>query len=185
MADQKRRRFWVDPPLQLQMLALAMVLVVGSIFLVAYSVFHGLEESSQLSHELFHSLDWVREALRGPVIISAAISVLASALIALVWSHRYAGPLRVLAAAAARLGNGNFSVPVRIRKLDTHQELAQEFAQMQERLRGRLAADLSDLKSASADISAALAELPEAGTARRRAEELGAKIDSISSHYQL
>jgi nitrogen fixation/metabolism regulation signal transduction histidine kinase len=167
------------------MLATVMILVTGSIFLVAYSVLHGLAEASQLTHEIFHSLDWVLQTVRGPIIISAAISLLASALIALVWSHRFAGPLRVLAAALARIGQGNLSVPVRIRKFDTHQDLVREFAQMQERLRERLGTDMRTLKSAGARLKAALPTLPEDHEARRATTALIDDLEAIASHYQL
>jgi len=185
MTSQKRRRFWIDPQLQLHMLATVMILVLGSISLVAYSIFRGLEEAALSTHQVFHSLDWVRDALRGPMLVSAAISVLACALIALVWSHRFAGPLRVLSAAIGRLAQGDFSVPVRIRKSDTHQELVQEFAQMQERLRERLGADLSALESAAARLKAVLPHLPEDHGARQSAQTLIEKLESIVSHYRL
>ena len=36
MASQKRCSFWINPPLQLQMVATVLLLVVASIFLVTY-----------------------------------------------------------------------------------------------------------------------------------------------------
>ena len=185
MTNQKRRQFWIDPPLQLQMVATVLLLVVASIFLVTYSVFHGLAEASQASHQVFHSLDWVWDTIRGPIIVSSLIAVLASALIALIWSHRYAGPLRVLSAAVTRIGHGNLSVPVRIRNFDTHQDIVHDFAQAQERLRERLGADLRGLHSAGARLQAALPELSDAQEAQRSAESLLKEIASVASHYQL
>ena len=185
MTSQKRRRFWIDPSLQLQMMATILLLVVTSIFLITYSIFHGLTEASQASHQVFHSLDWVWETIRGPIIISSIIAVLASTLIAMIWSHRYAGPLRVLSAAMARIGNGNLSVPVRIRKLDTHQDLVGDFAQAQERLRDHLGADLRSLRSAAERLKASLPGLDEKNEAHRSAQELLKQIEAVASHYQL
>ena len=178
MYSQKRRRFWIDPPLQLQMLATVMVLVVGSIFLVSYSVFHGLEGASLESRQLFHSLDWVRETVRGPMLISACISVLASAIIALIWSHRFAGPLRVLSAAMARISQGNLSVPVRIRQSDTHQELVHEFARMQESMGERLSAVRRSREATLSKRKEILPNLPEHHEARK---ELKALIEELES----
>jgi methyl-accepting chemotaxis protein len=185
MTNQKRRQFWIDPPLQLQMVATVLLLVVASIFLVTYSVFHGLAEASQASHQVFHSLDWVWDTIRGPIIVSSLIAVLASALIALIWSHRYAGPLRVLSAAVARIGHGNLSVPVRIRKYDTHQDLVHDFAQAQDKLRERLAADLRSLQAAAESLKAALPALEHEKEALRSAQALLKEIEAAASHYQL
>jgi len=185
MTSQKRRQFWIDPPLQLQMVATVLLLVVASIFLVTYSVFHGLAEASQASHQVFHSLDWVWDAIRGPIIVSSLIAVLASALIALIWSHRYAGPLRVLSAAVARIGHGNLSVPVSIRKYDTHQDLVHDFAHAQEKLRERLGADLRSLNSAAERLKAALPVLDHEQEALHSAQALLKEVAAAASHYQL
>ena len=169
MANQKRRRFWVDPPLQFQLLTVIMSLVLASIFLLAYSVFHGLEEASLASHQIFHSTDWLRHTVRGPMIVSASIAVLASGLITLVWSHRFAAPLRVLAAAMERLGQGDFSGPVRIRKSDAQQEVIREFAQMQEHLRLKLDADFKALEAAAQGPASSLVQ----------------EVQSLRSRYKL
>lgn len=185
MTNQKRRRFWVDPPLQLQMLATMMVLVVGSVFLVAYSVMHGLDEAAMDSQQIFHSLDWVRDNVRGPLMFSSAIAVLASAMIALIWSHRFAGPMRVLSASLARISEGNLSVPVRIRKSDMHQDLIQDLARMQEKMRGRLEEDIRNMKSAAALIERNLANIPDKEGDRCSAEALISELRASGSRYQL
>jgi len=167
------------------MVATILLLVTASIFLVTYSVFHGLAEASQASHQVFHSLDWVWETIRGPIIISSLIAMVASALVAMIWSHRYAGPLRVLSAAMSRIGNGNLSVPVRIRNLDTHQDLVGDFAQAQERLRERLGADLRGLQSGAERLKAALPGIDDKNEAHHAAQVLLKEIDAVASRYQL
>ena len=185
MKSQERRRFWVDPSLQVHLLATVLALVVGSVVLVSYSVVHGLEEAALDTHELFHSLEWIRHALRGPIIISGAISILASALIALVWSHRFAGPLRVMSAAMGRLAQGNFSVPFRIRRSDTHHELAAEFSTMQEGLRARLGGDMHSLQDAAQRLEEVLERVPQEHGARQAAHALVMAVRDAASHYQL
>jgi len=185
MLSQKRRRFWIDPPLQIQMLATVMVLVIGSIFLIIYSVIHGLEEASLQSRQIFHSLDWVLENVRRPMLISASIAVLASALVSLVWSHRFAGPLRVLCAAFSRLSKGNFSVPIRVRQSDTHQELIKDFAQMQERLHERLSADLSSIASAADRLKALQSRLRDDHEAHKEIKAVTEQLEALGSRYLL
>jgi nitrogen fixation/metabolism regulation signal transduction histidine kinase len=113
------------------------------------------------------------------------IAVLASALISLIWSHRYAGPLRVLSAAMTRIGHGNLSVPVRVRKYDTHQDLVHEFGQAQERLRERLGTDLRGLRDACERLQAALPELGEKDAPRHAAQALLKEVEAMASHYQI
>ena len=156
MSVQKRKQFWVDAPLQLQILGYVLALVAASLLLVTFSVLRGLSQASQLSHQVFHSLDWVRQTIRGPLIISSCLSLLATGLLTLIWSHRFAGPLRVLSAAVLRLRHGNFTVSARVRDTDTLQETIREFTQMQDELRAWLAED------------------------RHKAEALAHKLESLS-----
>jgi nitrogen fixation/metabolism regulation signal transduction histidine kinase len=180
---RNRKRFWVDPPLQVQMMAVVMSLVLCSLVLVAFSVLHGLREASAESQQAFHTLDWFSQAVRGPLILSASISLLSSALIILAWSHRFAGPLRVLSAGMQRLKQGNFSVPVRIRRMDTHQDLVGEFAAMQGALRNMLEADRKAAADAAQQLRRIAATLPQAEAASL--EKTAASLKRLSSNYQI
>lgn len=167
----KRQQYWVDAPLQLQMVGYVLVIVAASLLLTAFSVYRGVTESSIQSHELFHSLEWVKDSLRAPLMLASAISLLAGGLLTLFWSHRFAGPLRVISAGIARVRHGNLAVPVRVRTTDAHQELAAEFQGMQDELkkmieadRARVAAAVAHLEAASPDVDAALTELKQACT---------------------
>ena len=167
----KRQQYWVDAPLQIQMVAYVLVLISASLALTALSVWRGVQEASFASHELFHSLDWVNSALRAPLILASAISLLAGGLLTLFWSHRFAGPLRVISAGIARVRHGNLAVPVRVRVTDAHQEFAAEFQKMQEELAKSIAADrahvtaaIASLESDPPNVDAALDELKKACT---------------------
>ncbi len=167
----KRKQYWVDAPLQLQMVGYVLVLISASLGLTALSVWRGVQEASFASHELFHSLDWVDGALRAPLILASAISLLAGGLLTLFWSHRFAGPLRVISAGIARVRHGNLAVPVRVRVTDAHQEFAAEFQKMQEELgkfiaadRAHVAAAIASLEADPPDVDTALGELKQACT---------------------
>lgn len=180
---RQRKRFWVDPPLQLQMIALVMVLVCGSLALVCFSAFQGLREAAERSSQVLYDLDWFGQAMRAPLILSSLISLLSSVLIALAWSHRFAGPLRVLAAEIRRLKEGNFSVPVRIRRLDTHQGLIAEFSAMQEALKGKAEADRKAAAQAAEELSRLAAGLPK--DQADRIEKIASAVKRLGSGYQL
>lgn len=179
----KRKQFWVDPPLQLQMLAVVVALVLSSLALVSFSVIYGLKEAASTSRQIFHTIDWVGDAMRAPLLLSATISLLSSAVVTLIWSHRLAGPLRVLAAAVQRIKQGNLSVPVRIRRLDTHQDLVRDFAAMQDRLRELVEKD----RKAALLLADRLDEARKGqeGAVSKTLEDASAKLRAFGSHYQL
>jgi nitrogen fixation/metabolism regulation signal transduction histidine kinase len=174
LATYKRKQFWIDSPLQLQMLGFVLLLVIVSIGLVSYSAMHGLEEAAAAeSRKFFFSLDWVRNAIRAPMILASGLSILAAGLATLIWSHRFAGPLRVLSAAMGRMKDGDFTVAPRVRKTDTHQELVAEYAAMQDDLREKLTAErrkahaaakkLEHLAEKHADLNDIAAEVKSLG----------------------
>jgi methyl-accepting chemotaxis protein len=167
----KRQQYWVDAPLQIQMVGYVLILISASLLLTAFSVFKGVQEASISSHQIFHDLEWINEALRSPLILASAISLLAGGLLTLFWSHRFAGPLRVLSAGIARVRHGNLAVPVRVRTTDAHQELAAEFQKMQDALKEMIAADrtrvaaaIEALEGDEPDVAKALDELKNACT---------------------
>lgn len=144
----KRQQYWVDAPLQLQMVGFVVLLISASLLLTAFSVFRGVQESSISSRQIFHSLEWIKGALRAPLLLASAISLLAGGLVTLFWSHRFAGPLRVISAGIGRIRHGNLAVPVRVRTTDAHQEFAREFQLMQDELRKMVAADRAHVAEA-------------------------------------
>ena len=150
----KRQQYWVDAPLQLQMVGFVVLLISASLLLTAFSVFRGIQESSISSRQIFHSLEWIKGALRAPLLLASAISLLAGGLVTLFWSHRFAGPLRVISAGIGRIRHGNLAVPVRVRTTDAHQEFAREFQLMQDELRKLIAEDRAHLAEAVAVLEA-------------------------------
>lgn len=151
----KRQQYWVDAPLQLQMVGFVLLLISASLILTTFSVFRGVQEASISSRQIFHSLEWIKGSLRAPLLLASAISLLAGGLVTLFWSHRFAGPLRVLSSGIARVRHGNLAVPVRFRDSDAHQELAREFQLMQDELRKLIEADRARVSEAIALLEAA------------------------------
>lgn len=167
----KRQQYWVDAPLQLQMVGYVVLLVCASLGLSALSLWRGVHEASIESHQIFHSIEWIEDAMRAPLLLASAISLLASGLLTLFWSHRFAGPLRVISAGIARVRHGNLAVPIRVRTTDAHQELAGEFQKMQDELktmlqadRARVTAAIAALEKGDPDVKKALSELKHACT---------------------
>lgn len=156
----KRQQYWVDAPLQLQMVGFVVLLISASLLLTAFSVFRGVQESSVSSRQIFHSLEWIKGTLRAPLLLASAISLLAGGLVTLFWSHRFAGPLRVISAGMARVRHGNLAVPVRVRTTDAHQEFAREFQLMQEELRRMIAEDRAHVAEAVILLEAVEKRLP-------------------------
>ena len=57
MSLYKRKKFWVDTPLQLQMLGYVLALVTASLLLVSFSVLRGLTQASTQSRQIFQILE--------------------------------------------------------------------------------------------------------------------------------
>lgn len=179
MEFSKRRQFWIDAPLQLQMLGFVLVVVALSLLLVSFSLLRGLDAASLESKQIFHSLEWIRQALRGPLIVSSALCILASGVATLLWSHRFAGPLRVLSAAVTRWGQGDLSAPIRVRASDTHQELVKEFSQMQDQLKAMLLRDRKRVEDISRRLSQSQNLSPE------ELKAIAQKLKAVCADYRL
>jgi methyl-accepting chemotaxis protein len=167
----KRQQYWVDAPLQLQMVGFVLLLISASLLLTAFSVFRGVQESSISSRQIFHSLEWIKGALRAPLLLASAISLLAGGLVTLFWSHRFAGPLRVISAGVARIRHGNLAVPVRVRTTDAHQDFAREFQLMQDELRKMIAEDRAHVAEAVSLLEDIEKDKPS--------EEIGQALDHL------
>ncbi|MBI5623191.1 MAG: methyl-accepting chemotaxis protein [Elusimicrobia bacterium] len=185
MTSKKRRRFWIDPPVQAHMLLTVLVLVTASVLLVSYSMLRGLENAFVQSGQLFHPMGWCAQKMRLPMALSMTIAILASGLISLVWSHRFAGPLRVLAAAIERLKAGDLTGAIRVRDNDALKEIVDEFSEMQGALRSRVASDRALAEGAAAKLSQALEGLGQDHPARPRLEDAAREIKDICKGYRL
>jgi nitrogen fixation/metabolism regulation signal transduction histidine kinase len=151
----KRQQYWVDAPLQLQMVSYVLFITAVSLLLTAFSVYRGVQESSAASLQLVHNIDWIKQAMRAPLLLASVICLVASGLLTLFWSHRFAGPLRVLSAGIGRVRHGNFAMPVRVRDTDAHQDLVREFSLMQDELRKRIGEDRAKIAQAIETLEAA------------------------------
>ncbi|MBI5882803.1 MAG: methyl-accepting chemotaxis protein [Elusimicrobia bacterium] len=185
MTSKKRRQFWIDPPVQAHMLLTVMVLVTASVLLVSYSMARGLENAFAQSGQLYQPMSWCAMKMRLPMALSMTVSILASALVALLWSHRFAGPLRVLAASIERLKAGDFLGSVRVRDNDALREIVDEFSMMQSILRGRIATDRARAQTTSSKVAEVAEKLGKDHPARRELESIALEIKEICAGYRL
>lgn len=181
----KRKQFWVDAPFQLQILGYVLLLVTASLLLVSLSVHRGLHEASAESHQMFHSLEWINQAIRPPLLLSSAISIMVSAMVTLLWSHRIAGPLRVISAAIHRISKGNLSTAVRVRETDSLKELVEEFSKMQTGLRETFEADRSRLEQLSRQAAEAAEDMSEKDPAREKVLRLASDLAAAAARERL
>ena len=179
----KRSQYWVDAPLQLQMVGFVLILVAMSLLLTCFSVYRGVGESSAASLQLVHNLDWIKQAMRAPLLLASAISLLASGMVTLFWSHRFAGPLRVLSAGIARVRHGNLAMPVRVRETDAHRELVREFSLMQDELRKTITEDRERIASALTHLESVADSLH--GAAKTRTDKALDALRKACASYHL
>ncbi|MBI5631085.1 MAG: methyl-accepting chemotaxis protein [Elusimicrobia bacterium] len=182
---RKRKQVWIDPPLQLQILCYVLMLVTASLLLVTFTIVYSLRSASTESRQLFHSIAWILQTVRGPLLLSSCLAILASGLLTIFWSHRFAGPLRVLSAAMERLQKGNFTGALRIRSTDTHHELVEEFSRMQNHLRHSLQKDKKRVEDLSQKVDGISSKLSREHAAQEELSAVAAKLKDLYSEYQL
>jgi hypothetical protein len=169
--NYKRQQYWVDAPLQLQMVGYVLVLISASLLLTAFSVYRGVQESSFQSRQIFHSLEWINQALRAPMILASAISLLAGGLLTLFLVAPFCRPF---ARDCRRNGTHSPWQPGRPSPR-THNRRAQRFSKRVPKNAGRtekmiatdrerIATAIECLKADKPDVEKALAELKHVST---------------------
>lgn len=167
------------------MLVFVLTLVIGSLLVASVSAHRGLQAASIRSGHLFHSLDWIITALRLPLATAVAFCVLSSAVLTVFWSHRFAGPLRVLTAAMAKLSEGDFTSALRIRRWDALSVLAEDFLRMQEGLKAIVAADHKNSLEISRRLTHLSHTIPEDHPSYAEIQQLAHDVKAIGSRYQI
>ncbi len=171
----------MDGPLQFEIIAIILILTMAASASVALWSWKGLEEASYKSGESYHSIQWTFAALKGPAALSILVGALAAALAAFFWSHRIDAPLRVLAAAFERLGEGRFGAPVRLRAGDAHKELAAEFSRMEQGLKKLIDQERSRCDMIHREMEDVVRELPDDLPAKSKLASLSREIRSVLS----
>jgi len=130
-----RRRFWIDAPLQLRVLIFVLILISVSLALAYLAANRGLEQAAVQADRAFFSVAWAEGAMRGPFAVAGAISLVAGAMITVLWTHRLIGPLMVLTAGLRRLADGELSRGLDLRATDVQFETTREFERLRRSLR--------------------------------------------------
>lgn len=168
----RRRTLVVDARYQLRVACTAAGLMLGAALLFAGAIHleiarlhevvsvHDPNIARALQDRV--SIDLVVMAVLGVGLAAAAL------LVALVETHRVAGPAYSLRRALARLRSGDYATPVRLRRGDRLGTLAESVEELREVLAAATAAE--------ADLLEALAERIEAAKGEEEAASLGAEL---------
>lgn len=167
------------------MMVFVMTMVVGSLILTSVSVQRGLQEASARSGHLFHSIDWIIEALRLPLTAAAAFCAAASAVLTLLWSHRFAGPLRVINEAMSKISQGDLTSPLKIRRWDALRSTAEDLLIMQESLKSLHKSERDKALELSSRMVSLSKSLPENHSSRSELQQLAHDVKDLGSRYQI
>ena len=181
----KRRRFWIDAPTQLGILAYVLGLLAVSLILSFLSMDRGLAQTAQETHRLYIPVDWARESLRGPFALSAAIILIGGGVLTLLWSHRLVGPLLVLTAGLRRIREGNLKADVKVRDTDSLQDTVEDLSEMQSAIRRHVEEDRERIAAVDQRLGQLSQRLAHDGGAKRELEEIQEELRKVTSFFQL
>ncbi|MBI4347883.1 MAG: methyl-accepting chemotaxis protein [Elusimicrobia bacterium] len=185
MSAPKRKRFWIDPSTQLKILAFVLGLLAVSLVLCWLSVDRGLEQTAGELHRQYIPIDWARAALRGPFFFSGAIILLGGAMVTLLWSHRFVGPILVVTAGLRRIQDGNLKGEVRIRDTDALRETVNDFCAMQAALRRHVGEDRERVAAIEQRLAHLADKLDGNASARRELESIRDEVKKLTAFFQL
>ena len=181
----KRKRFWIDPAAQLKILAFVLGLLASSLVLCWLSVDRGLAQTAGELHRQYIPIDWARAALRAPFFFSGAIILLGGAMVTLLWSHRFVGPILVITAGLRRIQEGNLKGEVRIRDTDALRETVNDFTAMQAAIRRHVDEDRGRLAAIDLRIAGVAERLDAQASARRELDAVREELKKLTSFFQL
>ncbi len=138
----RRRRYFIDPPLQISMFLFSLFLIVVAVaFTVAvfYAALHAavveLSKAGYLDSSRFAEVFYPR--LTYSLVFAFFVILCFTFAMVMLYSNKIAGPLYRLRKYMEIVSDGNFSVRVSFRKGDKVRELADAFNSMVESLQNR------------------------------------------------
>ena len=141
MTKPKRKRYLVNRRYQLGLalllLSILFVVVIVAVFLTHYSLLSIIVDNSIRSGTPHTAVQLINMAMR-PLIVVVIIILIIFVLVALYLiyvTHRTAGPLYQLKQAMDKVGKGDFSTKIQIRREDEIHDVAMSFNRMVEDLK--------------------------------------------------
>ena len=181
----KRRHFWIDAPAQLSIMAFVLGLLTAGLILSFLSMDRGLAQAAQETQRLYIPVDWARQALRGPFVLSSAIILLGSSILTLLWSHRVVGPLLVLTAGLRRMRDGNLKTEMKVRDTDSLKETVEDLAEMQASLRRHVEEDRERVAALDQRLGQLAHRLAHDGGSKHELSSIQEELRKVTSFFQL
>ena len=126
-----RRKLMVYPAFQLGLVAINMLVLIGSFLLVGVQAarsfsdlrFEGARADLPQDHAYFHFIQYQENHLYGYMIWGVLIAIGVSLLVTMLYSHRLAGPILRLKSYLTQVAESGRRVPLEFREDDFFQEL--------------------------------------------------------------
>ncbi|MBI4052232.1 MAG: hypothetical protein HY400_06975 [Elusimicrobia bacterium] len=132
-----RKRFWINVPLQLNIVYFVSILLAITAVILFLTVNKSMIQISDKTHQIFLPIETIRRAIQLPYLFSGFICLLAAAVLTLLWSHRFVGPLKVIENALKNLSDGKYDFEIRSRETDALKDIIQLLKKVQEILKSR------------------------------------------------
>lgn len=139
----RRRNYFIERSFQARfILKFCMLVALGSLLTIGILYFIGMRSTTVAivnSRVVVKSTaDFLLPVLIQTVLVVMVLVSIAAIIVTLFVSHKIAGPLYRLKKAMHSLGEGNFSIEIKLRKLDQLKDIAEAFNAMARKLKERL-----------------------------------------------
>ena len=185
MAEFKRKKFWIDASLQVKFLAFVLLLLSATILVLYLSLDRGLEQAAEKAQALFLPVSQARAALRTPLILSGSITLIAGLLLTFLWSHRFIGPLKVLANSFKRIREGDLTQEPRIRSTDVLHDLVGAATSMQRELKNQLNQDRRRLQACIEKLNKLSNEHHQDRKLRQALSDIQENLKDVTGFFKL
>lgn len=145
----RRRKILIDKPLQIRYTIMVVILIIVYSVLLTYTVHSNSTTTTNMVLELIENRPELEDKLRSVDMVTVSISVIGMGVATLIImylgifsTHKVAGPIYRFKKHLSSIQEGNFSVRTHLRKHDMLNELADDFNQASERLKGFVENDI-------------------------------------------
>ncbi|MBI3549425.1 MAG: methyl-accepting chemotaxis protein [Elusimicrobia bacterium] len=181
----KRKKFWIDPPIQTRMLRFVVGMMAVSLLVAYFSMDRGLEQAAAQSERAFISVGWARDALLAPFYVAFFTTLLAGVVMTVLWSHKYIGPLMVLTAGIRRIREGDLTGEEKTRDTDELVGLVQDFISMRDALRRKANHDRQAVSRVEERLETIVSKAKSGDSLRDEVQAIRHELKTLGSFYKL
>lgn len=184
---KKRKNYLIKKDFQLKYIILGILILVLTICLVQVNLYYQMAKLISENPEL----TGISAIIKSTNVILTAWFILAMIIIVIggvFISHRVAGPIKHLEEGMAKVGQGELTTEIKVRKTDEFKEIEQSFNNMVANFKELVAKDKSLLKQIEQELKSIVEELKKEALSEEKTKKLEAiikKQEEIFSEFKI